>query len=164
MTSIALKRPERNRCRSKVTAERIRDKIAASKKKGLWMGGTLPLGYDRHPDPQRRELVVNADEAGTVRQLFDLYARLGNLRLVEAEADRLALRPKIGITPAGLHRGAGPFTRGQLHYLLMNPVYIGRIRHKENTYPGQHPPIIETPLWDEVQARLIAARARPRGR
>ncbi|MCX7287510.1 MAG: recombinase family protein, partial [Rhodobacterales bacterium] len=77
-----------------VTAERIRDKIAASKKKGLWMGGTLPLGYDRHPDPQRRTLVVNAAEAEVVKALFQLYAELGNLQLVEQEAGRRGLRPK----------------------------------------------------------------------
>ncbi len=147
-----------------VTAERIRDKIAASKKKGLWMGGSLPLGYDRHPDPQRRELVVNAAEAQTVRQLFSLYADLGNLRLVEIEAARVGLRPKAGITPAGKVRGAAPFTRGQLHYLLRNPAYRGRIRHKDQDYPGQHAAIIEQDLWDAVQSQLMAAKARPRGR
>lgn len=147
-----------------VTAERIRDKIAASKKKGLWMGGALPLGYDRHPDPQRRELVVNPVEAEVVRTLFTLYDELGNLRLVELEAARLGLRPKSVVTPSGHVRGAAPFTRGQLHYLLTNPVYIGRIRHKDQTYPGQHPAMIATELWDRVQARLIAAGARPRGR
>ena len=107
-----------------VTAERIRDKIAASKKKGLWMGGALPIGYDRHPDAQRRELVVNPVEAEVVRTLFSLYDELGNLRLVELEAARLGLRPKSVVTPSGHVRGAAPFTRGQLHYLLTNPVYI----------------------------------------
>jgi site-specific DNA recombinase len=147
-----------------VTAERIRDKIAASKKKGLWMGGALPLGYDRHSDPQRRELVVNPAEATVVHTLFSLYDDLGNLRRVEAEAARLALRPKSVVTPSGQVRGASPFTRGQLHYLLTNPVYIGRIRHKEQTYPGQHPAIIEADLWERVQAKMMAAGARPRGR
>ena len=147
-----------------VTAERIRDKIAASKKKGLWMGGSLPLGYDPHPDPQRRELVVNAGEAETVQQLFAMYADLGNLRLVEREAARLGLRPKAGISPLGRIRGEGPFSRGQLHYLLTNPVYIGRIRHKTLSYQGLHLPIITSDLWDKVQAGLMAASARPRGR
>ena len=147
-----------------VTAERIRDKIAASKKKGLWMGGSLPLGYDPHPDPQRRELVINATEAQTVQQLFALYADLGNLRLVESEVTRLGLRPKAGISPSGRIRGAGPFSRGQLHYLLTNPVYIGRIRHKEMSYRGLHAAVITSDLWDRVQARLMAASARPRGR
>ncbi|MFN4155121.1 MAG: recombinase family protein [Paracoccaceae bacterium] len=147
-----------------VTSERIRDKIAASKKKGLWMGGTLPLGYDSHPDPQRRELTVNPAEAEVVRTLFGLYGDLGNLRLVEVEAARLGLRPKSVITPSGRVRGGLPFTRGQLHYLLTNPVYIGRIRHKDQTYPGQHPAIIDESLWETVQAKLLAAGARPRGR
>jgi len=147
-----------------VTAERIRDKIAASKKKGLWMGGALPLGYDRHPDSQRRELVVNPAEAEVARTLFTLYEDLGNLRLVEIEAARLGLRPKSVVTPTGHVRGVSPFTRGQLHYLLTNPVYIGRIRHKELTYPGLHGAIIDDGLWERVQARLRAAGARPRGR
>ncbi|TGD45354.1 recombinase family protein [Pseudotabrizicola sediminis] len=147
-----------------VTSERIRDKIAASKKKGLWMGGTLPLGYDSHPDPQRRELTVNPAEAEVVRTLFGLYGDLGNLRLVEVEAARLGLRPKSVVTPSGRVRGGSPFTRGQLHYLLTNPIYIGRIRHKDQTYPGQHPAIIDESLWETVQAKLLAAGARPRGR
>ncbi len=147
-----------------VTAERIRDKIAASKKKGLWMGGALPLGYNRHPDPQRRELVVNPVEAKVVEMLFRLYADLGNLRLVELEAERRGLRPKTLVSRTGRVRGGSPFARGQLHHLLTNPVYIGRIRHKDQTYPGQHPAIIEDALWQEVQDKLIAASARPRGR
>ena len=128
------------------------------------MGGTLPLGYDRHSDPLRRELVVNAAEAETVRRIFCLYADLGNLRLVEREALRLGLQPKAGVSASGTVRGAGPFTRGQLHYLLTNPVYIGRIRHKDLSYPGQHDAIITGELWEDVQAKLIAAQARPRGR
>ena len=125
-----------------VTAERIRDKIAASKKKGLWMGGALPLGYDRHPDPQRRELVVNPVEAKVVDMLFRLYAGLGAMRLVEIEAERRGLRPKTLVSRTGRVRGGSPFARGQLHHLLTNPVYIGRIRHKEQTYAGQHSAII----------------------
>lgn len=147
-----------------VTAERIRDKIAASKKKGLWMGGALPLGYDRHPDPQRRELVVNPVEAEVVKTLFALYAELGNLRLVEIEAERRGLRPKTLISRSGSIRGGSPFARGQLHHLLTNPIYIGRIRHKDQTYPGQHPAIVNDALWQDVQSKLIAAGARPRGR
>ena len=138
-----------------VTAERIRDKIAASKKKGLWMGGSLPLGYDRHPDPQRRDLVVNGPEAEVVRQLFTLYDDRGNLRLVEIEAARLGLRSKALVSASGRSSGGSPFTRGQLHYLLTNPVYIGRIRHKDLSYPGQHPAIIDESLWDSVQAILL---------
>ncbi|GHC60632.1 recombinase family protein [Neogemmobacter tilapiae] len=156
-----------------VTAERIRDKIAASKKKGLWMGGSLPLGYDRHPDPQRRELVIHPGEAETVKQLFQLYAELGNLRLLEIRARELGLLPKskevlLATSGPDITSGAkpdtSPFSRGQLHYLLMNPVYTGRIRHKDQTYPGQHPAIIDADLWQQVQTKLMSASARPRGR
>lgn len=145
-----------------VTAERIRDKIASSKMKGLWMGGTIPLGYDRHPDPQRRELVSNPAEAETVRTLFDLYDRLGSIGLVEAEADRLCLRSKRHDTITGRRAGGGRFTKGQLHYLLTNPTYIGMVRHKERSYPGHHPSLVTRELWDRVQVGLLAARARPR--
>ena len=93
------------------------------------MGGALPLGYDRHPDPQRRELVVNPAEAEVVKMLFRLYADLNNLRLVEVEAERRGLRPKTLVSRTGRVRGGSPFARGQLHHLLTNPVYIGRIRH-----------------------------------
>jgi site-specific DNA recombinase len=145
-----------------VTAERIRDKIASSKMKGLWMGGTIPLGYDRHPDPMRRELVLNPGEAETVERLFDLYDRLGSIGLVEAEAASLGLRSKRHATASGNRSGGGVFTKGQLHYLLTNPTYIGMVRHKDRAYPGQHPAIVSREVWDRVQAKLLAARARPR--
>jgi site-specific DNA recombinase len=147
-----------------VTSERIRDKIVASKKKGLWMVGALPLGYDRHPDPMRREQVANPAEAQVVRTLFRLYDDLGNLRLVVVEAQRLGLRSKSVTLSSCQVRGGASFLRGQLHHLLTNPVYIGRIRHKDQTYAGQHLAIIEPDLWDRVQAKLIAAAARSRGR
>ena len=145
-----------------VTAERIRDKIAASKKKGLWMGGIPPLGYDPHPDPHERQLVVNQDEAQTVAAIFGLYGAQGCLRLVEAEARRQGLRSKHHHFSTGRIQGGTPFSRGQIHHLLTNPVYRGQIRHKDKVWPGQHPAIIEDALWSEVQAKLQAARARPR--
>ncbi|SPJ25045.1 recombinase family protein [Palleronia abyssalis] len=147
-----------------VTAERIRDKIAASKQKGLWMGGTVPLGYDAHPDPNIRELVVNEREAETVRSLFDLYDRHGCLRQVADAAAGLGLRSRHRTSASGRSSGGGPLSRGQIHYLLTNPVYRGRIRHKEKVWPGRHPPVIPEDLWDRVQARLQAVGARPRGR
>jgi DNA invertase Pin-like site-specific DNA recombinase len=146
-----------------VTAERIRDKIAASKKKGLWMGGVCPLGYDSHPDPNRRELVVNDAEAQVVRSLFDLYRQHGCLSAVTAEANRLGLRSKRTRFSTGRVQGGNRMSQGQIHRLLTNPIYIGLIRHKEQTYPGTHPAIIDEPLWDEVQQRLQAASARRRG-
>ena len=147
-----------------VTAERIRDKIAASKKKGLWMGGSLPLGYDRHPDPQRRELVVNRSEADVVVTLFDLYDQAPNLRTVEGRADELGLRSKVTHPASGRSTGGKAFSRGQLHYLLTNKTYLGRIRHHEKDYPGLHPALIDQDLWDRVQQKLQSSGARPRGR
>ncbi|MEY8841345.1 recombinase family protein, partial [Cribrihabitans sp. XS_ASV171] len=147
-----------------VTAERIRDKIAASKKKGLWMGGNLPLGYDRHSDPNTRILVINPDEADRVRRLFTLCADLGCLRRVTEAAAREGLRSKRQLRANGAVSGDLPLSRGQIYYLLRNPVYLGRIRHKEKVWPGQHPAIIGEALWDDVQEKLQAAAARSRQR
>ena len=146
-----------------VTAERIRDKIAASKKKGLWMGGSLPLGYDRHTDPLRRELVMNPTEADVVRTLFQLYDAMPNLRSVEMEAARLGLRPKAKAGEAAEVSRARRFSRGQLHYLLTNPTYLSRIRHRALDYQGLHAAIIDQSLWDRVQTKLQSTSARPRG-
>ena len=147
-----------------VTAERIRDKIAASKRKGLWMGGNVPLGYDRHPDPKTRSLVINEPEAEIVRTLFQLYADLRCLRLVETRAAELGLRSKRRTRPDGMVAGDKPLSRGQIHQVLRNPLYLGRIRHKDRIYPGLHPAIIDEELFADVQARLQAASGRPRRR
>ncbi|MGR3660331.1 MAG: recombinase family protein [Paracoccaceae bacterium] len=146
-----------------VTAERIRDKIAASKKKGLWMGGVPPLGYDPHPDPNVRELVVNAPEAVTVKELFELYVEHKSLVAVEREANRRGLRSKRHHFSTGRIQGGNPFSRGQIYALLRNPVYRGKIRHKDLVWPGLHPAIICQDLWEDVQARLQVASARRRG-
>ena len=92
-----------------VTGERIRDKIAASKKKGIWMGGNVPLGYDANEGT----LVINPAEAETVRRIFALYRELGCVRQVKEEADRLGLRTKLSTTANGTERGGKPFSRGQ---------------------------------------------------
>ncbi|MPY72920.1 MAG: resolvase [Alphaproteobacteria bacterium] len=143
-----------------VTAERIRDKIAASKKKGLWMGGVVSLGYD----VVDRKLIVNSGEAETVRTLFHLYRSLGTVRAVKAEADRLGLRTKARKPNNGSRAGGVPFTIGHLHKLLTNRIYLGEITHKDQSYPGEHEPIIDRAAWDAVQAQLDAnARSRARG-
>ncbi|WIY25830.1 recombinase family protein [Parasedimentitalea psychrophila] len=146
-----------------VTSERIRDKIAASKKKGLWMGGVPPIGYDPHPDPMTRELVPNEGEAETVRQLFDLYETLGCLAGVAREAARLGLRSKNHVFSTGREQGGNAFKRGQIYSLLRNPVYLGKICHKDKIWPGTHPAIVEKDQWDRVQEKLQAASARRRG-
>jgi DNA invertase Pin-like site-specific DNA recombinase len=147
-----------------VTAERIRDKIAASKKKGLWMGGSLPLGYDRPKGPTAaRVLQVNPGEADTVRALFALYAELGSLRLTREAALAQGLSPrKANHLPDQTARPIAAFSNGQLHYLLTNPVYRGLIRHRVLVHPGQHAAIIDEAVWDQVQARLMATAARKR--
>jgi site-specific DNA recombinase len=122
-----------------VTAERIRDKIAASKKKGLWMGGHVPLGYDA----KDRTLVVNEAEAETVRTIFQLYLERGCARRVKEAADRQGLVSKYRRFDRGRTFGGVPFSRGRIYHLLANPVYVGEIRHKGHSYPGQHPAIID---------------------
>ena len=143
-----------------VTAERIRDKVAASKRKGLWMGGRVPLGYEK----DGRTLRINEAEAEMVRTLYALYRKHGTLRQVKAEADRLRLRTKQRFTADGTRTGGLPFRRGHLHCLLTNPLYAGRIRHQRRVYEGQHPSIIAPELWDTVQAQLQAGAAKPRRR
>jgi site-specific DNA recombinase len=135
-----------------VTGERIRDKIAASKKKGMWMGGNVPLGYDA----SERTLVLNPAEAETVRRIFDLYRKLGCVRRVKEEADRLGLRTKCSTTADGTKRGGRPFSRGHLYGLLSNPIYTGQIAHKGELYPGQHPALIENETWTAVRNQLAA--------
>ena len=130
-----------------VTAERIRDKVAASKRKGLWMGGRVPLGYEK----DERTLRINEAEAETVRTLYALYRKHGTLRQVKADADRLRLRTKRRFAADGARTGGLPFRRGHLHCLLTNPLYAGRIRHQRRVYEGQHPSIIAPELWDAVQ-------------
>jgi hypothetical protein len=132
-----------------VTAERIRDKIAASKKKGLWMGGVVSLGYD----VVDRKLIVNSGEAETVRTLFHLYQTLGTVRAVKEDADRLGLRTKARKPNNGSRAGGVPFTIGHLHKLLTNRIYIGEIAHKDQSYPGEHEPIVDHAVWDAVQSR-----------
>ena len=143
-----------------VTAERIRDKVAASKRKGLWMGGRVPLGYEK----DERTLCINEAEAETVRTLYAMYRKHGTLRQVKAEADRLRLRTKQRFAADGTRTGGLPFRRGHLHCLLTNPLYAGRIRHQRRVYEGQHPSIIAPELWDAVQTQLQAGAAKPRRR
>jgi DNA invertase Pin-like site-specific DNA recombinase len=133
-----------------ITAERIRDKIAASKAKGMWMGGQLPLGYD----VADHKLVVNAAEAETVRMLFRRYLELGSVRLLQDDLARHGVRSKQWVTREGKSTGGRRLGRGALYHLLSNPVYRGGIRHREKIYENAHPAIIDTQLWDRAQATL----------
>jgi hypothetical protein len=129
-----------------VTAERIRDKIAASKKKGMWMGGVVPLGYR----VEARKLVIDDSEAATVRYLFNTYIDLRSVRDLVEEAKRSGVRGKSG---------QASFTRGALYHLLSNPIYIGKIRHDGQLYDGEHPGIIDPQLFADVQQLLKAQAA-----
>ena len=144
-----------------VTAERIRDKIAASKKKGLWMGGGVPLGYE----PDGRTLKIVDDEARTVRTLFDLYLEHGSIKAVKQQASRMGLRTKARAVEGSKCQAAGdaPFERGHVYYILSNPIYAGRIRHRSQVYDGQHPAIIDPAVFDDLQYRLKATSGRERG-
>jgi site-specific DNA recombinase len=133
-----------------VTGERIRDKIAASKKKGMWMGGHVPLGYDAN----ERTLAINEEEAGTLRTIFRLYLEKKNVRAVQHELESLRLTTKRSTTGSGKVNGGRPFSRGHIYKILSNPVYIGKIAHKGTRYPGQHPAIIDADIWDAVQTTL----------
>jgi site-specific DNA recombinase len=141
-----------------VTAERIRDKIAASKRKGLWMGGNVPLGYDA----DGRTLAVNKAEASIIRQLYDLYLTHGTIRDVKFKADALKLRSRKRISPSGKKSGGNAFDRGHIYHILTNPIYAGRIRHKGLVFEGQHPAIINPVTWDQVQVELQGNAARQR--
>jgi len=141
-----------------VTAERIRDKIAASKKKGLWMGGNVPLGYE----PEGRTLKVKEPDAQIIRTIYDLYQKHRNVRIAKGEADNLGLKTAIRKLSSGRLRGGTAFSFGHIYHILTNPIYAGRIRHKANVYPGQHPAIIKPDIWDALQEQLKAAAVMPR--
>jgi site-specific DNA recombinase len=133
-----------------VTGERIRDKIAASKRKGMWMGGIVPVGYD----VRDRKLIVNADEAAQVRKLFRLYLELGCVAKLKAQLDRDGVKSKERLSPSGMTSGGTSYSRGSLYCLLQNPIYLGKIQHRDATYAGEHDAIIPQELWDRVQDRL----------
>jgi site-specific DNA recombinase len=133
-----------------VTGERIRDKIAASKKKGMWMGGPVPLGYDL----DARKLVPNAKEAALVRKIFSLYVELGCVSRLAIRLTREKIKSKVWVTKAGTRLGGNPFARGALYDFLQNRLYLGEIRHRDQWYAGEHSGIVPKKLWDKVQARL----------
>jgi site-specific DNA recombinase len=146
-----------------VTGERIRDKIAASKQKGMWMGGNVPLGYDI-PNGPERSLVVNEAEADSVRTIFAAYIELGSVHLLQRWLDEREIQPKQRTTLAGRPTGAKSFSRGSLFHLLRNRTYLGQIVHKDQAHPGLHPAIIDGVLFDAVQAKLNANARRHEAR
>jgi hypothetical protein len=135
-----------------VTGERIRDKIASSKKRGMWMGGVPPLGYECRD----RKLVVIESEAEAVRHIFRRYAALGSVRLLKEELDAHGIRSKRWTSTEGRRWGGKPLARGALYLMLRNRIYRGEIVHNDQHYPGEHLPIVDEILWDDVQAKLAA--------
>jgi DNA invertase Pin-like site-specific DNA recombinase len=135
-----------------VTSERIRDKIAASKKKGMWMGGMPPLGY-RASD---HKLIVVESEAETVRHIFQRYSALGSVHLLQQELEAHGIRSKRWTSTAGRRWGGKQIVRGALYRMLQNRIYRGEIVHKDQHYPGEHVPIIDEAPWDKVQVKLAA--------
>ena len=144
-----------------VTGERIRDKIAASKKKGIWVGGVVPLGY-RVED---RKLVVDEAEAATVRSIFERYLALGSMLALLAELHERNIRTRRRTLSSGRVIGGVFFTKGPLAHLLKNRMYLGELNHHGQSYPGDHAPIVDRETFDAVQTRLnenLAARRQTR--
>lgn len=140
-----------------VTGERIRDKIAASKAKGLWMGGLLPLGYDL-PAAGSRTLRVNETEAQLVRNIYQRYLALGSVHRIAATLSSEGAVSKRQVTSTGQVLGGKAFGRGALFHLLRNRIYLGKIVHKGVVHEGEHEAIVDVALFNEVQSRLIARR------
>jgi len=135
-----------------VAGERIRDKIAASKQRGMWMGGNPPLGYD----VRDRKLVVNEAEAETVRHIFRRYVALCSVRLLTEDLAEGGITSKRWRSTTGRQKGGQPLGRGALYLMLQNRIYLGEIVHKDRHYPGQHAAIVDQELWDQAQAYLVA--------
>ncbi len=135
-----------------VTGERIRDKIAASKRKGMWMGGPVPLGYDI----DTRKLVVNLVEANLVRHIYRRYLESTSVVKLAEELNRQGYRTKLQQRTSGPHRGGCIFRRGTLYHLLANRIYLGQIVHKGEKFEGEHSAIIDADLWRAVQEKLQA--------
>jgi site-specific DNA recombinase len=133
-----------------VTAERIRDKIAQSKARGMWMGGSPPIGYR----PDGRSLAIVEQDAAMVRDIFDRYLRLGNMRRLHRELLSTSIVKPHRATAAGRAYGGTPFNRSELYNLLGNRIYVGDIVHRDKVWPGLHKPIIDQETFDRAQALL----------
>jgi site-specific DNA recombinase len=133
-----------------VTAERIRDKISASKAKGMWMGGNPPLGYE----PNGRSLAIVEEHATLIRDIYQRYFDLGNVRLVAEQLDAEGIKTPRRTASTGRAFGDCRFTRGQIYKILSNPIYRGKIAYQGKIYPGQHDAIIDEDTWERAQLRL----------
>ena len=130
-----------------LAGERIRDKFAASRAKGMWMGGTVPLGYEAHD----RKLVINADEADRVRLIFRRYLALGCVSALREDLERHGIQSKTRVLASGRVLGGNSFGRGALYHLLQNRIYLGQVVHRGVSYPGEQERIVDDELWNAVQ-------------
>ncbi len=135
-----------------VTSERIRDKIAASKRKGIWVGGTLPLGYEIKDG----KIAVVEEEAELVRSIFRRYLELGSVNELLRDLKERNIRTKTRLLSTGATRGGIPFGRGALYYVLSNHFYIGEVKYKDEILPGEQPPIMDRALFDAVRQKSLA--------
>jgi site-specific DNA recombinase len=135
-----------------ITGERIRDKVAASKRKGIWMGGAIPLGYR----VENRALHIVEEEAEFIRGLFRRYLELGSVVRLKAALDAAAAVTPARVSRSGRTSGGRPFSRGHLYWILSNPIYIGRLSHKGQVHEGLHAAIVEREVWETIQERLQA--------
>lgn len=137
-----------------ICSERLKDKIAASKKKGIWTGGMPPLGYCC----VNKKLVIDVAEASLVREIFTWWIEHHSALFIASELERRGIRTKRRLTVKGRILGDRPFTMKSVYRLLQDPAYIGLVKHKANTYPGQHPAIIDQATWDKVQSSMKLTR------
>src|SRR5246127_5194525 len=137
-----------------LASERVRDKVAASRKKGKWTGGSVPLGYDA----KNKKLVINKAEAETVRTIFRLYLELGSFGRLVAELDRQKIVTKRRNTKVAKYRGGIPFTYGSLAYFLKNRIYLGEMHHSGKWFKGEHEAILDHQTFDQVQDLLKSNR------
>jgi hypothetical protein len=137
-----------------LASERVRDKVAASRKKGKWTGGTVPLGYDA----KDKKLVINKAEAETVRTIFRLYLELKSFGKLVAELDRRKIVTKRRDTKVAKYNGGIPFTYGPLAYFLKNRLYVGEMHHGGKWFKGEHQAILDRPTFERVQDLLKSNR------
>jgi len=137
-----------------LTGERIRDKIAASKRKGMWMGGMTPVGYVS----KDRTLEIDEPQARRIREIYRLYLDLDCVRRLQIELQNRGWATPLRESKRDGQHGGRPFSRGHLYRLLSNPVYAGKIVHKDQVFEGMHLAVVDTELWDAVQDRLAANR------
>lgn len=140
-----------------IIGERIRDKFEASRKKGMWMGGWAPLGYD----VVDRKLVINKKEAALVHRIFDRFATLGSVKALLEELNAEGAQTKSRMTQSGRHHEGRPFDKGVIHKILRNRIYLGEAVHKGTSYPGEHEAIIDQKLWDRAHS-IIAVNPKTR--